>query len=55
MPVSRDEIFMLYFIANLFDEMAAGNNRYINTKKKKTVQHEPAVNKTSSFVSRGAP
>jgi hypothetical protein len=33
MPVSPEEFFMLYFSANLFEEIAAENNRYICKKK----------------------
>jgi hypothetical protein len=35
MPVSPDEFFMLYFNANLFEEIAAETNSYISKKNKK--------------------
>jgi hypothetical protein len=42
---------MLLFSATLFEEIAAESNRYVH--KKKPVQNEPAVSKTSNFVSPG--
>jgi hypothetical protein len=52
MPVPTDEFFVLYFGASIFEEIADENSRYIC---KKNVQYEPAVGRTSNFVSPGVP
>jgi hypothetical protein len=48
MPVPTHAIFMLLFGVTLSEEMVAETNKYAS--KKKPVQHELAVSRTSNFV-----